>query len=467
MAFTPFTSNALVPHIACGTPGSPARVLAKRAWDSGSNTTVKLYVAFLLITTSFFFLDPTVYLPKAVITLASWVVLAVLVARGRLNVVLSPLLLLAYPSYIMMLRWIHFRKYSTGDLLIPTGVTTTICFILLLSESSDVMERIANRYIQIMTILNFMAIPIFFGVVLNLGLPYSPIRLADRDVVCRNYFNLAVITEDTIIQTDHFTFARLNGLFEEPGMLGTIMAFLLMADLALGPGHRMRKAILLILGLLSCSLTFYLSLLFILMGTMLRSSGGSRWGFWAIILLIGAAISAFLTLPDAEYGVNKLIGARLAAMYAGDGSSGSSSTWDTGGKAFGQEFDDYMRSATTSELVFGNGPTPANNDGMYPEWSTYRATVYEYGILGCALGVLFPLYWLIVRPLQARQFAMTLMLIPAFLSLYHRPELFSPYYGVLYAAIAVVLLRKQQTVQHRARVQRSTIEANATPTPAR
>jgi hypothetical protein len=393
--------------------------------------TSSLYTVLFLLSTTFFFFDVS-YLPRGVTAMCAWVVLVLILLKRSAKLRPVSLLLLGYPAYYNLLKFVHYERYAIVELLFPTGLVTICAFMLLIGERRGCVLLVIKKFCNAIAILNAPSLVIYAALTLNVPLSYQLINLGGRGLHYRNYYNLAIIVEGTIHQIGGITLARLNGLYEEPGMLGTIVTFLLAADMLVFTGVYWRKGVLLLLGLFSFSLTFYVIFGLMLAGAVMRSSGPRARRFALVSFVsVGILVPAVWAIPGLRAAVHYVIGERIGALFGGGG------TWDSGEVSSGRQFSGYLDSASAAELTFGTGPRASASEG--PVMTTYRETFYEVSAIGCAFALVFPVYWLGLKPVLHRQYALALIAFPAVGAFYHRPEVFSAYVGILYAAMGIAV----------------------------
>lgn len=214
-------------------------------------------------------------------------------------------------------------------------------------------------------------------------------------------------------------------------MLGVYAGFLLASDLLMFRGKWARKLVLLMLGLLSFSLVFYLVAPVVLAGYLFRG-GVQPTGRRALVVVL-AAVSLALGISAFRAGVSVLVIPRMPSF-------GSRWEGDSGELSYGGAFRQYLASAGAWQIFVGNGPRVRGEKGAM---TTYRGLVYELGLLGVATGLVFPLYWLVWRPVRRLEPGVALMTGACISAFYHRPEFLSSYVYILYGAVSCVLAERR------------------------
>lgn len=384
------------------------------------------YTAFLFVTTTFFFFDPEAYTPKIVIVAVSWIFLGIVIARRTFR--FQPVFFLSI-AYLLLIQVSKFsgvdRFDSILDLVYPWGLVNILFMLYFLSEDRKLALKVIDRYISIFVLLNIPSIFFFFALMLNLGLDYQLVTLGGREgTMYRNYYNLAIFGDYQILSYGGVTVARLAGLFEEAGMLGTYVSVLLATDLIAFPKRRLRKLALLTLGVLSLSLAFYVFLLLAALYAATRRNNGKQ-----IVVMLCVITGATAFVPDAiqEPFVN-LVVERFQTNDEGflEG--------DSRYIEYSRRYSDYLASASSSELAVGHGAR-SNRLEKAANYASYQGIVYEGGFIGLFLVVSFTAYFLFWLPLRKRDYSTCILSIFPVLSLYQRPDFLSSYFIVIYAAI--------------------------------
>ncbi len=393
---------------------------------------VWVYTAFLLATTTFFFLDPEAYAPKIVVVGAAWILLGIIVARRTFRFRAVFLLVLGYFLLIQVSKFGNLGAYSSvQDLIYPWGLVNILFLLYFLSEDRLFALKVIDRYISIFAYLSAPSIFFFFALMFNLGLDYQLITLGGREeMLYRNYYNLAIFGDYQILSFENFTIARLAGMFEEAGMLGTYVSILLAADLIAFPEKGLRKVVLLILGALSLSLAFYLFLPFIVTYVAIKKKAAMSMIF--LLCVIAGAI-AFVPNPLKD-AFSNLVVERFRISEEGflEG--------DTRYIEYSAQYSDYLAAVTAPELAFGHGAR-SNRLDHAANYASYQSIVYEGGFLGLLLVLSFAGYLLFWIPLRNRDYLTCVLSFFPFLSLYQRPDFLSSYFIVIYAAIFFTSLK--------------------------
>ncbi|MDB4888779.1 MAG: putative rane protein [Gemmatimonadetes bacterium] len=210
--------------------------------------------------------------------------------------------------------------------------------------------------------------------------------------------------------------ARLHGMFDEPGTVGTFAALLFAANGGRIKGSK-RNAVLLIGGLLSFSLGFYaLALLYLLLRKPLRT------------LLASGAIAAVLASSSALRDSSVIQAFFLQRLASDNGRS-------FGDTRVNDNFTTLYRSFWNADLwtrLFGSGQdvTPLIYTGTF----SYKLIFYSYGVVGAVALLTF---LLVSTTAISRNKAATALLVVFCVSIYQRPNvLMLPYLLLLLGGAA-------------------------------
>lgn len=385
-----------------------------------------LYTLFLLLITTFFFLDPFSYTPKAVVVVASWYLMALIALRRPFRP--HPVLILL-GAFLMLLQFSRFydsSKFTVTESIYPWGVLYAVFLCYFLEEQPEIVRKAVGRYISIFVVLALPSILIQLAILLNVALPYTLIHLGGRaENLYRNYYNLAVFFDHQVLEFGNFTVVRLQGMFEEPGMLGTDCGILLAANTILFPERKWTSRALMLLGLLSASFAFYIFALAYSVHFFIQHK------LRKFLLAIPLVFLLVLAVPqDIRDAFDSIIITRF--MLTDEGVFKG----DTGYIDYAEKYSEYLSTASVAELTFGHG-SKSNQTDVKAQYGTYQSVVYEGGFIGLGLMVLFCGYLLLWLPLRQRKYSLCLVTGTCLMFLYHRPDFLSAQYCILYAVVVL------------------------------
>lgn len=216
----------------------------------------------------------------------------------------------------------------------------------------------------------------------------------------------------------YLRYSRICGMFDEPGVVGTFAALFLAADNLRLKG-RIRNIIIMIGGILSVSLAFY-----ILISTayILRTLNKGFMKTLIVFIMLALVFNITTTLlSDNFYILNEII-ERLEFI---DGNiKGNNRT----SISFDMEFNNFIR-GDIFKVFWGYGSgASSNNPSMYGS-SSYKILIYDYGIVG----FIMLLGWILcasIKKTGLEKTSLTLMIVFV-ISIYQRPSVLSIQYLLL------------------------------------
>jgi hypothetical protein len=313
--------------------------------------------------------------------------------------------------------FLYFGSHrSSGLFAVSTGWLVLVVFIL----ADDEVKHHAFHYFSSAFALSLVPGIIAIALLaLGIDLPWHtlPTERANYDILIgteptyyRQYLG-SVMLNTQIFPVARGWIGRLHGMYEEPGVVGTFAALLLAAD-----GGRLRRSaqnvILLIGGLLSFSLGFYVIMfLYLLLRRPLHTVAASG-GIIAVLV----SSSTFRDAPIVQaFFLNRL--AFSGGRFLGD-------TRVTG--LFAAMYHDFWN-ADLSTRLFGS-PQDVSllvNTGTF----SYKLIFFSYGVAGAA--ALFAFLAISTMSVSRGKAALTLLIV-FLISIYQRPNvLMLPYLLVL------------------------------------
>ncbi|WP_413498571.1 hypothetical protein [Buttiauxella gaviniae] len=318
---------------------------------------------------------------------------------------------------ILPFKFILFLFLSIGScffLIYPGGLPPwfnyySIFLVLLLLLPVENIQIISNNF---RTIFVFSLIPglfIYFLLAVGFKLPFSILdahnELKDTLGIYYRDYGATIALSHLIVEYGGGELIRFSGMLDEPGLLGTVCALLLLADKC--DIKRPSNIILLISGILSISLVFYILMV---VGWVAQSRNKSK------ILFLLSFVGFFVYYsPLYENFLAKRINPEDGVV-------------DNRVSECFQSFYDKFLSSDAMTLFLGNG----NNAHIFTgcDVSSYKMYIYDYGYVG----VLFLVLLLCVQyitPLIGRGdffsfIKSNIVFLGAFIiSYYQRPVLFS------------------------------------------
>ncbi|MEE7568473.1 hypothetical protein IV508_02595 [Citrobacter werkmanii] len=228
----------------------------------------------------------------------------------------------------------------------------------------DRLIEIAKNFRKIFILSLIPGLIIYLLLVLGFDLPYTILDahnvLKDSLGIYYRDYGGTVALSHLIITTGTSTIIRFSGMLDEPGLLGTICALLLLADRI--NLKRISNVILLVSGIVSISLAFYL---LILLGVILQ--GKRRITSLFVVFILG--VSVYYS-PVYDNFLKKRLDTDGTGMILKDNRVSD---------CFQSYYDNFTKSDDIS-LMLGNGNNAHLDTNC--DVSSYKMYVYDYGYLG-------------------------------------------------------------------------------------
>lgn len=201
---------------------------------------------------------------------------------------------------------------------------------------------------------------------------------------------------------------RFHGVFDEPGVVGTISAIILLVE-----KFNLKKwtnIVLLVSGLFTFSFFFVsISIFFLFLNCRIKY----------IILIIGVFLFFYQFTKD-DPALNQLIYSRFEFdQQRGIAANNRSSV------VFDYNYSSFLHSNDVF-LGRGDGSVAEISNGI----STYKAVIYERGIIYFTLAIVFFLLNALLKIKDKKNFILYCLLLLS--SIYQRPDFFSPIFFFLY-----------------------------------
>lgn len=317
--------------------------------------------------------------------------------------------------------FLYFGSHRNGGpFVLSTGWLILLVFVL----SGDDVKRVALRYFTIAFAVTLVpAIIVFALSALGFSVPWHAIAATrfDADLLFGNEpgffrgYPGSVVLNDQVFQLGRSAIFRLSAMYDEPGVVGTFSALLLVANGMRFRGER-ANVVILIGGILSFSMAFYaMMLVYLLLRRPLLTivSTASLIGVVLLTPLASNTLVNLLFLSRFAFSGGKLLGDnRVSGLFAA-------------------MYEDFWNSDLMTRL-FGSAHDVAIL--VYSGTFSYKLIIYAYGVFG----MLALLAFLSAAAMSVSRSKAALMLLVVFLlSIYQRPDvLMLPYLMGLLGGVA-------------------------------
>lgn len=301
---------------------------------------------------------------------------------------------------------------SPFNVTIITLFVNLLCFFLLNTKERSQIYKYA---LYIFAVICLPSLIYFICNTLGINLPNSILYSDQQAKISHGVYYLHYPLGLLIHQNGSFLY-RMTGVFDEAGFVGTIAA------LFIASGYKKvdKKWIMLLLieGIFSLSMAFYLLLIIFVIAYSIRQ-GALKFGISLMVLLI-----AFIIFINVDFH-NSYIRALQNRI---DLSSAILVEDNRTSSKFDSVYEDFVRDKNY-EFYMGYGKNAvASNDSINASYS-YKCLIYDYGIIGFAIYVLFFVFAALILGVNRDTIP---FLIVFFASMYQRPYVFTTMYVIIY-----------------------------------
>jgi hypothetical protein len=345
--------------------------------------------------------------------LASIFILINLSRRIKLRVKWSVFLLAVVYTFINAGKIVHTISDATNisafSVLYPTGISNFIIFIILVHLSEISLKKIFNRILMYFIAIHIPSLLTYFLIVFHQDPAYQFAPIGAYAIPYRIYFGIIIFNGHTIFDVGGFSIARLNGIFFEPGQLGSIMGVLFLIDSILFQNRRYTKLILSLFGALSLSLAFLVIVILAhLVRFILQPSKYATSKVLAPVLALAVVVSGITFSPLAN------IFSESVSFFLVDKDVDISRGGSTDGTI------NFIDNASSREILIGK-----NNyyirEGLEVEIESRNTSfsyIQQYGILLFISLYVFLIYILIVMPVRSGNRYLLVFGVPMLLASY-------------------------------------------------
>jgi hypothetical protein len=280
------------------------------------------------------------------------------------------------------------------------------------------LKLLGDKFFYILSILMLPSLVVYLLIVFNIELSYDVFFPSSGEKsweaqFYRVYYG-SVFLEHLIYKFNGLNIPRLLGIFDEPGLLGTISSLYLVSKKF--KLNSKTDYIFLISGVLSLSLAFYvIALLYFIFHSLLYNK------YKRLLILIMLGVTIIPALPAELLDLPLVSRAYSGLEDPSSLNNRTSSSFDQIYKNFinGDEFTLFRGNGNAAHTQIGTG------------LSSIKSLLYNYGLVGCFM--IFILYFMtLINALfnhQEIEFRGVIIFTFLFIaSAYQRPDLLTPHY---------------------------------------
>ncbi len=367
-----------------------------------SNFTVFLLVSIVLLQNPPWFLWGVNYTLLPIFILA-----LIFLVKRKANK--KEFLLIAILSFFVILHFAIYQILISKLQLSAIGVVLTFVALFYVDDKENI--QVLSILTKLMALIVAISLPLWL-LSLNFNfLPYGYIdygtwKGTDEVLNIRNYYFFLMI--------DNLDIFRFYSIFDEPGVLGTLSAFLLLGNRY---DFSKRENVLILLGgFFTFSLAFYI--LTMIGFAYVRSRGFFNF-FLQILIGSSAAAILFFLLSSNEAFEASIVG-KITGISENSNLNRNSIEVD-------RYFDEFL---TSFNIFLGNGGNYIQEYFNDNAGQSYKLFVIQFGVYGFFL--VFLMYFFIAKKYQNFKFACLALFLISFIQ---RPFLFTPWQLVVFAAV--------------------------------
>ncbi|MDY4410545.1 MAG: hypothetical protein SPE56_06965 [Prevotella sp.] len=250
------------------------------------------------------------------------------------------------------------------------GLLSSLIIFSVFSLKPEVRTRLARQFSVLMGCILIVSIPTWLLFVIGFPLPSFTIEPPNGLYTFDNYFFFLSGDNEFEIMP------RFQSIFLEPGHVGTMCALMLFTQV--GNWRKWYNILMIVALLLSFSLAAYVLFVIIIFTSMWMKGKRIFLKLLSVaVLIVGVGIGSYF-YNDGDNLVNQLILARLEMDDTGKLAGDNRVT-----PQFEGQYDDFIKS---DDILFGRD---YNIDKVGFGNSGYRVFIYNYGLVGVLLMVVF------------------------------------------------------------------------------
>lgn len=332
-----------------------------------------------------------------------------------------------------VLIWI-LQRVSGGIFNFAFGSVLTILIISMFVNLSDENKKaIYEKFVTIFALSLISGIVVWFITTIGINIPYSELISDHQGKVAAGFYYKHHFGSIYLSNIYFTMMQRLCGMFDEPGVVGTFSALILVGN-RFGKRKDWKNVVIFIAGILSFSLAFWLILI---VAYLIWNFKKGLTHIIASILVLSFIYFIFINInTNIEY-INTL----QSRMTIVNGTLAGNSRSD---EPFDIAFNIFLKGNDGNRL-FGNGINAAqNNPAMFGSY-TYKMLIYDYGFLGFTALILW--FLLTILKLYKKNWNCLTLLFVFLISIYQRPYVFELYYIiVLFGGCATINLSQSNII---------------------
>lgn len=358
--------------------------------------------------------------------------------KGLSNAVSKNVFLLGVVLFLTLFQMdflgaLYTKPFNIGSLV--TFTTFGICFSLDFEQRSKLYEIFMKLFalVTIPSVIYFLLVNIF-----SINLPYTVLASDHPGKVAQGvYYELRPL--GLILTSTYFSSPRLCGIFDEPGVIGTLAAFLVAANVCCSKDKKWTY-LLIFEGIMSFSMAFY-ALMVIL--CFVYAFTKSKIKFIALSIAALISLGIFVNMEFDNIHIKRI---QNRIDFTSDILIKNNRTT----VSFDKAFEDFVSKGGYS-LVFGEGIGAYNENPNMTGSNSYKCIIYNHGIIGF---ILFIGFFVLIYTLEYGIHSYNIAFFVVFMaSIYQRFGVLNSLHLILFTTgLAYIALNKDESILEKKRI---------------
>lgn len=336
---------------------------------------------------------------------------------------------------LLNISWIHFM---------------TLAVFLMMPD--EIITKTITGFTKVYVITLIPALIVYFLTnLLGVGIPSSVLESTHSGKVALGMSYIHYPGSCQIVSRWDPTMSyRFNGIYDEPGVVGTMSGLLLATRQFRFRDDKKRisyiSILLLITGIVSFSLAFYV---FVILFYIIKNLTSGRIKGALALMILSTAYLIFINAPI-ENTMFKLIQERITITSGG--LAGENRTTEI----FDEVYDQFRDTEDVPVLLFGNG-IGASDERAFGAM-TYKMIIYDYGYVGFAIFIIWIFSYAIYsyRRIHTSAGMMITLMLLILANIYQRAGLFYYQYMMIYVGGLQLIVNQAKGMSQMNAVQRIT-----------
>ena len=348
---------------------------------------------------------------KYLFVIPIFIIVYYLILLKKIKIEKHEIILIIFAIFII----IYFK--DSGLVISMKALVANIPILVYILIPKESKEKVYVFFTYIFAIALVPSMLIYALNLLNMDLKWvhlealNPIKTS-FGIFYKQYFGAVTYQDPAEILTGGLY--RLCGMFDEPGVVGTMAVLILVAE-EFQIKKNYKNIVILIGGILSFSLAFYLmTIIYFFLSFILRKEYKTGKKSIAVFVLLSIILVFASGIVKNEFINTKVIDRMTVSDGKLKGDNRSSSYLD-------YRFNEMLKGGV-GNMLFGMGSEATHSDSLIEADASWKKLVYESGFLGLGMIVIF---LITATFFTNRKINGIIFFIILFISMYQRPGVFN------------------------------------------